>query len=115
MTFRRQLSLPVVAEALRMRAVSPIHFSPSDLCEAFDTSDHTGLFVRLQHRLAASVLAPVFPAERPLALAKHILPLQQVTPLTPFPRLPVPGPRPSPSPLCVSQNPLTPNCLKRLF
>lgn len=58
--FKTQLFLQVVEEALRMRAVSAICFSHSDRCEAFDTSDHTVLFVRLQHRLAASVLALSF-------------------------------------------------------
>lgn len=58
--FKRQLFLQVVEEALRMRAVSATRFSHSDRCEAFDTSDHTDLFVRLQHRLAASVLTLSF-------------------------------------------------------
>lgn len=94
-----------------MRAVSPIQFSRSEHCDAFDTSDHTVVFVRLQHRLPASVLTLSFQQSFPLPLQKHILPLQQVTPSTLFPRVPLPGSQLSQSPLCVSQSPLTPNRL----
>lgn len=113
--FKRQLFLQVVKEALRMRAVSAIRFSHSDGCEAFDTSDHTDLFVCLQHRLAASVLTLSFQQSFLCLYKKHILPLQQVTPPTSFSRVLLPGPQLSQFPLCVSQSPLTPNCLKRLF
>lgn len=60
LNLKRQLFLGAVKEALGMRAVSALRFSHSDRCEAFDTSDHTVLFVRLQHRLAASVLTLSF-------------------------------------------------------
>lgn len=100
--FNTQLFLQVVEEALRMRAVSAIRFSHSDRCEAFDTSDHTVLFVRLQHRLAASVLALSFQQSFLCLYKKNILPLQQVTPPTLFSHVLLPGPQLSQFPLCVS-------------